>query len=249
MRSSRAKIARSSTTSRSRSTRSSAPSGSSSISSRGRGRERAGERHALLLAARELARPAGRPKPAQPDERRAARRRAPARRPPATPCMRSPNATLPATSRWGNSAWSWNISPNRRRCGGVAGRSTPSQRHRARVERLEPGDRPQQRALAAAARPEHAHDLTVARPAGRRRRARNVVVVPDHEVARRVEHQNSPDRSPTRHARDRRRASPPRSAPSGSTLAAIAAPKFSVAGLAEQPVDRRSAASGCRAAR
>ena len=51
--------ARSSPTSRSRSARSSAPSGSSSIKSRGCGRKRAGEGDALLLATRQLRRPAG----------------------------------------------------------------------------------------------------------------------------------------------------------------------------------------------
>ena len=42
------------------------------------------------------------------------------------PCIRRPKATLPATSRCGNSAWSWNIRPTPRRCGGTARWSTPS---------------------------------------------------------------------------------------------------------------------------
>ena len=97
--------------------------------------------------------------------------------------MRSPNATLPATSRCGNSAYSWNIRPNRRRCGGTAARSSPSQRMRPGVERLQAGDRAQQRGLAAAARPEDRDrlagaDLEVDAVDGRRR------AEPHHRAAR-----------------------------------------------------------------
>ena len=175
--------------------RSSWPSGSSSISSRGRGRERAGQRDALLLTA-------GQRGDGPPLRRRAARPGRAARRPGArcsargAPRIRSPKATLPPTSRCGKSWWSWNISPTPRRCAGTPAWSAPVQQHPPGVQRLEPGDRPQQRGLAAAAGPEHAHDLVLgdvqvdrvergaARRTGRSRVRRS-------SVSRR--HQNSPD--------------------------------------------------------
>ena len=119
-------------------------------------RERAGQRHPLLLAARERghrpslgARQAHQVQQlAQPAPRLGGR----------APRIRSPKATLAPTSRCGNSAWSWNISPTPRRCGGARrGRRRP--RAPAPLGRFEPGDHPQQRGLAAAARAEHADDL------------------------------------------------------------------------------------------
>ncbi len=100
------------------------------------GRERAGERDALLLAARELA-DASTLEPGESDqrERGAVRVSISAR---GSRCMRSPNATLPCTSRWGNSAWSWNMSPKPRRCGGTRARSSPSHETRPRAS----GSRP-----------------------------------------------------------------------------------------------------------
>ena len=52
--------------------------------------------------------------------------------------MRSPKPTLPATSRCGKRACSWNISPIPRRCGGVAARSRPSRTTRPRSSRCRP---------------------------------------------------------------------------------------------------------------
>ena len=122
------------TTSRSRRGRSSEPRGSSSRRTRGRGRQRAGQRDPLLLAARErgdvAALGALRGRPA-----RAARRPAPSTAAPRCPCIRSPKATLAPTSRCGNRAWCWNIIPTPRRCGGVAVASAPSMRHAPGVER------------------------------------------------------------------------------------------------------------------
>ena len=45
------------------------------------------------------------------------------------PCMRSPKPTLPITSRCGNSAWSWNMSPNSRRWGGTRRQVDPVPLH------------------------------------------------------------------------------------------------------------------------
>ena len=141
---------------------------------RGRGRERPGERDALLLAARQLGDPAGARSPASPTSASVARARASAsargRR-----CMRSPKLTFPTTSRCGKSAWSWNMRPNPRRCGGTPARSTPFHRTCPVASGVEPGDGAEQRALAAPARPEHAHDLAVRPRRGRRRRARRPI--------------------------------------------------------------------------
>ena len=49
--------------------------------------------------------------------------------------------TLAATSRWGKSAWSWNMRPNPRRCGGVRTRSHAVEQHTPRIGHLQPGDR------------------------------------------------------------------------------------------------------------
>ena len=122
--------------------------------------ERARERDPLLLAARQ-------PRdPTVAQARRARRGRAPRRRARlrssrSTPAIRSPNSTLPATSRCGNSAYSWNIRPNRRRCGGTPARSAPSHAIRPAVERLR-GPRP--RAAASSCRSRSARGSRRSRP-------------------------------------------------------------------------------------
>ena len=73
--------------------------------------------------------------------------------------MRRPNATLAPTSRCGNSAWSWNMSPTPRRCGGRGRLVDPVEGHGAGVERLQAGDGAQEGRLAAAARAEDGDDL------------------------------------------------------------------------------------------
>ena len=233
---------RSSVTRCSRSTRSSAPSGSSSMRRRGRARGRGRGRR---VAAR-------RPRARAPRVARIRRGRRGSSSSATRACaVRSRDAAAsagrtrrwPATSRCGNSAWSWNMSPNRRRCGGVVARSTSSHATVPCVGGLEPGDRAQQRALAAAARPEDADHLAVATVE---------VDVVDGDV---VVVAGRPDRGPSdgraseladaaRRGGGRRRASRSRPSTISSTLAAIAPPKLSVAGLAEQPVDRRSGSVG-----
>ena len=86
--------------------------------------------------------------------------------------IRSPNSTLPATSRCGNSAYSWNIRPKCRSCGGdigeIARRPSGCARRRAAA-----APRPRaERGLAPAARPEDRHRLRRSQTRDRRRRAR-----------------------------------------------------------------------------
>ena len=150
---------RSSTTSRSRSARSSAPSGSSSIRSFGRGRERARERHALLLAAGEIAH-ASVLESLQPDERE---RRA-------RPCVgvrardalhAQPERDVAEHVAVLEQRMVLEHEPEaaavRRRRGDV----DAVERHASVRLGDEAGDGAEQRALAAAARPEHADDLAV----------------------------------------------------------------------------------------
>ena len=134
-------------------------------------RQRAGQRHALLLAARELVRIlARRAAPGRPG--RAAPRPAPAR---AAPGPRRPKATFSATRRCGNSAKSWNIRPMPRPSGGTWRRPSettrPSTATAARVLALDAGGDAQQRRLAAARGAEQAGHLAGARARATRRRA------------------------------------------------------------------------------
>ena len=87
--------------------------------------EGAGKGDALLLTARQLRDAAGAEAVEADERKRFAARVSASVRP--SPCMRRPNATFPTTSRWGKSAWSWNINPKPRRCGGTLRRSRPSQ--------------------------------------------------------------------------------------------------------------------------
>ncbi len=125
VRSSSVRISR---TRRSRQGRSSAPSGSSSMSSLG------STASARANATRccsppdnpAMRRPRNSVRPTR--SRTSSTRRVRVAR--SRPAMRNPNSTLPATSRCGNSAYSWNIKPKWRRCGGTSPRSAPTQRIR-----------------------------------------------------------------------------------------------------------------------
>ena len=192
----RPKSSRSSTTSRSRSERSSWPSGSSSISSRGRGASaRASATRCCsppesAATARPLRRPAARPGPATP---------APARR-----CSLARHAVHPQPE--GDVAADVPLREELvvlehqadARAGARARRawSRPSSSTRPPSERLQSGDHPQQRGLAAAAGPEHAHDLVLGdlevRPRRARPRSPNRTVA---SVQAQQRHQNSPVRS------------------------------------------------------
>ena len=139
VRASSVKRPRSSSTSRSRRVRSSAPSGSSSIRTDGAGASaRASATRCCSPPDSSWMRPtlrAGRGRPGRAARRRGAPTSAPGRR-----CMRSPNATLPPTSRCGNSAWSWNMRPTPRRCGGDSGQVPPVDADRPPRRAVEPGD-------------------------------------------------------------------------------------------------------------
>ena len=129
--------------------------------------------------------------------------------------MRSPNATLPRTSRCGNSAWSWNMSPKPRRCGGTRGEVGAVPRDRARSRRAR-ARRPPRRSvlLPLPLGPEDADDLAVGRPRGRRRRHGGELAVGHGEPARR---RSIRTRRPIRRGSARSpRIGQPRSAPSGS---------------------------------
>lgn len=118
------KSSRSSTTRRSRSERSSWPSGSSSISRRGRG-ARARASATRCCSPPESAATARCPAPGNPTSSSNSRTRT-ACSPLLDPCIRSPKATLPPTSRCGKSWWSWNIRPTPRLCAGTPAWSRPS---------------------------------------------------------------------------------------------------------------------------
>ena len=125
------------------------------------GGERAGERDALLLAARELA-DAPVLEAGEPDERECvagARRRSSAA---ASRCMRSPKRDVAQHVAVGEQRVVLEHEPEARDgAGGTRARSSPSHATTPARVGLEPGDRAQQRALAAAARTEDADDLAV----------------------------------------------------------------------------------------
>ena len=131
--------------------------------------QRSSQRHPLRLAAAQR-RDRSRLEALQPDETRAPRGHAGASRAarPATLGIRSPNSTLAATSRCGNSWLSWNTIPIDRRCVGVVGDVAPVEPDDARLRLQQPGDHPQQRALARAGRTLQRDDLASGRRAARR---------------------------------------------------------------------------------
>ena len=143
-------------------------------------RQRAGQRHALLLAARQLVRML-RPKPARftfssssPTRRAAFGLRAPAgRRPRFPPPSDAGTARSPGTS----------ARPTAPRAAGHAAASDDHlavDQHLARIRPLDPGDHPQRRRLAAARRAEQAGHLP------RRHRQRHVIAPPAARRRRRV---------------------------------------------------------------
>ena len=178
---------------------SSAENGSSSSIRRRLLGERAGERHALLLAAGELVRapiqhPRSSPTISLSSRIRASRLPAPA--------ASRPKPMFSATLRCGNSAPSCGTKPIPRRCAGTSdcavGQHSPAERDAADVRRLESGDQAQQRGLAGAGR---ADDRRAA--AGRhvevdvdqrQRRSRSAWRCPEAEQA------SSPDGPPRLHS-------------------------------------------------
>ena len=155
---------------------------------RGRGPARPAAAHR-----RTARRPRRRPAPGSPTSSSNSRTRT-ARSSFAAPCIRSPKATLPPTSRCGKSWWSWNIRPTPRLCAGTPALVPPVQQHPPAVERLEPGDHPQQRRLAAAAGPEHTHDLVLG-DLQIDRVEHGPPAEPYGRVLKPEQHQNSPVRS------------------------------------------------------
>ena len=110
--------------------------------------------------------------PGQPDQIEQLGDRAPARLRVGAPRIRSPKATLPPTSRCGKSWWSWNIRPDPAPVRGHARLVPRRPATPARVGRLQPGDHPQQRGLAAAARARARTRSRARRPPDRPRPAR-----------------------------------------------------------------------------
>ena len=154
----RSRSARISPSSRRRHTRSSAPSGSSSISRRGEtASARASATRCCSPPESDATRRAR--SVAQADEVEHLVDAASACRAIGTRAIRSPNSTLPATSRCGNSAYSWNIEPEATFVRRHAPRGHRRPSARAGVEGLQAGDRAQQRRLARAAGPEQRDGL------------------------------------------------------------------------------------------
>ena len=195
----------------------------------GRRRQGAGERHPLLLAARQVPhRPPFEPRQAHQRERIVGARGGLG---PAHVVGPEPERDVPDDVAVGEERVVLEHEPDVAAVGRDAGEIDAVTQHPARSERLQPGDGPQQGALAAPARPEHAHDLAVADgqvdAVDRARAVRRAVRGCDARVgdgdALELEHQNVPT-SPTRK----------RSMPSTDrtvrtiriVLAAMAAPKF-----------------------